>query len=84
MACFENGADLHGEWLAAVVALVNAYPGGLALHLRAVADHAALRAGRAMGPDAGFHVRIGGFFVVEVWGGKTGIGHGRLSAKHRV
>ena len=82
MAGFENGANLDGERLATVAALVDANPGALALHLHAVADHTALRAGRAMGPDAGFHIGIGGFFVVEVRGGKAGIGHGRLSAKH--
>lgn len=66
VAVFENGADFDGERLAAVAALVDADPGGLAFQLCAVPDHAALGAHGAARPEAGFYELVGGFLVMEV------------------
>lgn len=71
VARFKDGPDLHGEWLAAVVALPDAYPGGLALQLAGVADHAALGADRAFRPETGLDESVSGCFVVEVRGGEN-------------
>ena len=76
MAGLEDGPDLHGEGLAAVVALVDADPGALALHLAILLHPATVRAYRTARPDAGFHEGVGGFLVVEVRGGKDGFVHG--------
>ena len=51
MAGLEDGADLHGEGLAALVALVSAYAGALALHLGNASGAIAMWANRAFGPD---------------------------------
>lgn len=66
----ENGAHLDGERLAAGVTLVDADPGRLALELPAFAHDAALRADTPVSPDALLYELVGGFFIVEVWGGK--------------
>lgn len=75
MAFLENGADLHGKRLAAVLALPQADAGSLALKLVVAVYHATVRAYRAMWPKAGFNEGIGGFFVMKVWCGKYGFAH---------
>ena len=66
MAVFEDGADFDGERLAAVLALVSADAGGLALELRhTVMRSAALRADWTIGPKPSFDPFVGFFFVVE-------------------
>lgn len=75
MAGLEYGADLHGEQLAAVIALVHAYADALALHLAILLDPTTLRTDWARRPDTRFYERIRRFLVVEVRGGKDGIGH---------
>ena len=47
-------------------------PGAFALQQVVAADHPALGADRALGPETGFHEGMGGFFVVEVRGGEDG------------
>ena len=68
MAGLEHGAYLDGEGLPALIALVGADPGALAAHLADALDAAAMRADRALRPNAGLNPRIGGFFVVEMLG----------------
>src|SRR3954463_1036840 len=65
VARLEHGSDLHGKGLAALVALVGADPGALALHLGNALDAAAMRTDGAVRPNAGFHPLVGGGFVVE-------------------
>src|SRR5882672_3225190 len=68
MTRLEDGPDLDGEGLAAVVALVNAYPGALAAHL-AIAFHAtAMWAYRAARPYASLDKGVSFFFFVKVGG----------------
>ena len=76
LAVLKNGADLHGEGLAALVALVRANPGALALHLGNALHAATVRADGAVRPKARLNVSVGRFFVVEMRGGQ--IRHGRL------
>src|SRR5690606_10274067 len=71
LAVFKYGADLHGERLAALVALVRANAGGLATHLADALHAATVRADRALRPDALLNVRVSRFFVVKVRGGKV-------------
>ena len=66
VARLEDGADLDGEWLAAVIALVHANAGALAFQLAAAIDHAAVRANAAIGPDARLDKLVCGFFIVKV------------------
>lgn len=70
VAGLENGADLNGERLAALVALVSADPGALTFHLADANAAGAVRADRAGRPDARFNEGISGFFVMELRGGK--------------
>src|SRR3569623_1828993 len=67
---FKDGADLHGEGLTALVALVSANAGRLALHLADALHTPAMRADRTVRPDARLDISVGGFFVVEVRCGK--------------
>ena len=60
----EHRAHRHGEGLAALVALLDANAGALA-DLANPINAAALRANRAIRPDAGLYVSVGRFFVVE-------------------
>lgn len=79
VAGLEYGADLDGKGLPAVLALPQTRAGGLALQLIVALVHAAaVRAYRAMRPDAFLNELIGGFFVVEVGAGKDGFAHGWL------
>src|ERR1051326_5637474 len=52
VARFEDGPDLHGKRLAAVVALVDADASALPLHLPIAFNAAAMRADRTTWPDA--------------------------------
>lgn len=74
MAGFKDGADFDGEGLAALVALVSANAGALALHLGNALDTAAMRANRTVRPNPGFHKPIGGGFIVKVAVGQDGHG----------
>lgn len=75
MAGLENGADLDGKGLTAVVALIQANAGRFAAH-QLVAIHAAtVRAYRAMWPDTGLYELVGGFFVMKMGLGKNGFAH---------
>lgn len=75
MAGLEDGSDLYGKWLAAVLALVHADAGALALHLAILLDATTVRANRTTRPDTGFRESIGGYAVMEVRGRKDGIAH---------
>jgi len=70
--CLENRADGDSERLAAVSALVDADPCALALELRAIPDHTALRAYRPVRPETRFYELVGGFLAMEVRGGEDG------------
>src|SRR5882672_2569727 len=78
VAGLENGADLHGKGLAAVVALVGAYAGALAAHLGIALHSAAMRAYRATRPDTGLYEGVGRFLIVKVGVGKDRFAHGWL------
>ena len=75
MAVLENGADLDGELLAALVAFPEADPGALALHFADALDAAAVRANRAFRPYPGFNPSESGGFGLHDFGGKDRIGH---------
>lgn len=74
MALLEDGADLDVELLPALVALVKADAGRLALHLGYTFLLTAMRADRTIRPDAGFNPGVGGFFVLQVLLRKQGHG----------
>jgi hypothetical protein len=78
VAVLEYGADLHGEGLAALVALVNAYAGALALELANAVHAAAVRADRAFRPYAGFNPSVSCVFVLEGFGFEDRFGHGAV------
>ncbi len=66
VATFKDGADLHGEGLAAGVALVHPNAGALAVQLAGALGFPAVRARAALGPNAGLNKLVSGFFVVEL------------------
>jgi hypothetical protein len=72
MAGLEHGADLHSKGLPAGVALVDADPGAVALQGSTFIDHSAVRAWPTVGPKSRLDEPIGGFFTVEMCGGKDG------------
>src|SRR5258705_10514720 len=55
VAGFEDGANLHGEGLAALVALVSANAGALAAHLGNALHAAAMRAYAPIRPEPSFN-----------------------------
>ena len=66
---FEYGADLDGELLLAVAALLEAHANALGFVRRDRADtvaSAAMRANRRASPNYRFEVREGGGFIVKV------------------
>jgi hypothetical protein len=65
VAVLKHGSDLHAERLAALVALINAWTGALALKLTDAIRAAAMRADRAVRPHAGFNPGVSGGFVLE-------------------
>ena len=81
---FKDSANPNGEGLAALVALVQPLAGGLAAH-KANALHAtAMRAGRAIRPNARFDIIKGGLLVVKVAGRKCGNHDKLLMDSHYV
>src|SRR5581483_11559490 len=66
VAGLEDGPDLDGEGLPALVALVRADSGGLAAHLANAIEAAAMRADGAVRPNARLNVGIVCLFAVEV------------------
>ena len=77
MAAFKDGPHTHGKGLTAGVALVQADPGGLALHGAGLAQNAAMGAGTAIGPKVGLHIGESRFLGLEMGGIQDGLGHGR-------
>ncbi len=75
VARLEDGPDLHGEGLAAGVALVEADPVGLALERAGLVHNATMRADAAIRPDPSLNIGIGGGFVIEVGGAENRLGH---------
>ena len=75
MAGFENGANLDGKGLAAVIALVSAYAGTLAVHLADALHAATVGAYWATRPKMGLYELVSGLFIVKVFCGKNGISH---------
>jgi hypothetical protein len=73
----EYGSDLHGEGLAALIALVDAYTGALALQLADAIGAAAVWANRAVRPHAGFNPSVSCGFVLEGFGLDDRFLHGR-------
>jgi hypothetical protein len=72
MAALEESSDANGERLAALVALIKAGAGALALHLRDAFHAAAVRANRAFRPQSRLNVGKCLFFVVKMRGSQTG------------
>jgi hypothetical protein len=72
VAGLEDGADLDGEWLAALIALVSADPGTLAAHLADALDTATVGADRTVWPYASLDEPIRRSLIVEVLVGKDG------------
>lgn len=70
VAAFKDGAHLHSEGLAALVALVCAYAGRFAAHLGNALALSALGASRAMRPNPRLYIGVGGFFVVQFRAGQ--------------
>ena len=67
MRGFEDGPDLHGERLAAFVAIVEAEAGRFALHhTERWIDVAAMRADPAIRPKPSLDEGEGGLLIVEV------------------
>src|SRR4051812_46613100 len=64
VASLEYRPDLHGKGLAALVALVRANAGALAAHLADPVNSAAVRANRAVSPNARLDEGIGCGFVM--------------------
>ena len=75
VAILENGPDLHGELLAALVAFVEADPGRLAGHLPDAVKPAAMGTYRALGPYAGLNPRDSGSFALKDFGRQDRISH---------
>ncbi len=72
MAGLEDGADLDSKGLAAGVAFVHPDAGALAPQWPALVDNAAVRTWPAIGPQPRLDEPIGGFFAMEMIGGKDG------------
>src|SRR5262249_11359375 len=68
MAILEYGSNLYSERLAALIALVDARTGALALQLAYAIDAATVGANRAIRPHAGFNPRVSCGFVLEGFG----------------
>jgi hypothetical protein len=73
VAGFEDSPNLHGEGLAALVALVSANTGALAAHLGDTLYAAAMRAHGAVRPNAGFYPSVGRLFVLQMLGVQKGL-----------
>lgn len=74
VAGLENGPNLHSERLAALVALVGADPGTLALHRGNAIYAAAMGTNWTLRPNASLDPAVGSGFVVEMLVGKDGHG----------
>jgi hypothetical protein len=72
MAGLEDGPDFDGERLPTGVALVDADPGALAFERPAFVDDAAMWAWPTIRPQPPLNEAVGGFFTVEMCGGKDG------------
>jgi hypothetical protein len=72
MAILENGSDLDGEFLAALVALIGADPGSFAAHFRDAINAAAMRANWTFRPNARFNPSVSGGFVLQDFGFEDG------------
>jgi hypothetical protein len=70
VAILENGANLHGELLAALVALPKPNAGRFAAHLADAVKAAAMPANGAFRPHAGLNPSDSGCFVLQDFGGK--------------
>lgn len=68
LAVLEDGPDSHGERLAALVALIDAKAGAIAIQLADALHSAAARARSTIRPYARFNEGERSFFVVEVRG----------------
>ena len=75
MAGLKNGPHADGEGLAAGVALVQADAGCFAFEGSAIVHDPAVRADAPERPQPSFDVGEGGFFTMEMIGGKSGL-HG--------
>ena len=71
LAVFKDGADLHGEGLAALVALPKASSGSLAFQLADALHTATARADGSLRPKARFNVSVSRFFIVKMRAGKV-------------
>lgn len=65
MRAFENGADRRGKWRTAISALVDTWPLPLAPRSGHVANTAAMRTFRTIGPAQRLEMPPGGVLVIE-------------------
>lgn len=79
MAFLENSPDFDGEWFAASIALIEADPIAFGLQSTRSIEDATMRAKAPVDPKARFDIGIGGGFIIEVWSGENGLGHGENS-----
>jgi hypothetical protein len=75
----EDSSYSHREGLLAGVALAETGARGLAVQAADLHGFTAMSADRASGPQRGFHIGESCGFILEVRGGKDGLGHGDIS-----
>src|SRR5207244_2172321 len=64
MAGLENGSDLDGEWLPAIVALIDADPGAFAAQCPTAINRTAMGANPTVRPDMSLYESVGGGFAM--------------------
>ena len=79
MRAFEDGPLADRELPAAGIALVKAEARRCTVHASYALNLATVSAHRAIRPQFGFHIGERGFFILQVRGGKSGLGHGNIS-----
>jgi hypothetical protein len=82
VAILEDGADLHGELLSALVALVNAVAGALAAHLRNAIEPAAVRADRTVRPHPSLYPGVARSLGLQCLGVENGLRHDQSPKSH--
>ncbi len=75
MRAFEDRSDFDSEFLAAGIALVEADAVVFAFQCARAINDSAVRADATFWPNVSLNVCVSSGFVVEVRGGKDGLGH---------
>lgn len=68
----EHGADLHGERLPALVALIDPGPGAFCAHPADAFEADAMRANRSLRSDSSLDSDANSLFVMKALGGQNG------------